>query len=525
MGANRGWPTRFFARMNPPVFLGAAAVVIGFVLFGTLYTSLAEQLFRNLHAWIVDHLGWFYVLTTTGLLVFVLYLIFSRYGRIKLGGPDAEPEFHYLSWFAMLFSAGMGTGLVFWGVAEPVKHFLNPPGGGGGDIDALTEAMRLSFFHWGFHPWAIYAVFGLGIAYFHFRFGLPLAPRSILYPLMGERFRGWMGHAVDILCTVGTLFGVATSLGLGAMQVNTGVSLYSDVPQDTGVQIAIIALITVVATISVVSGIHAGIRRLSQTNMVLAAVLLAFVFVAGPTLFVTQLFTDTLGGYLQSLVRTSLSMQLEPGATWQKDWTLFYWGWWISWSPFVGIFTARISYGRTVREYLTTVLLVPSVVTFIWLSVFGGTGLHLELFGGGGVAERVQEDVAYALHALFSQLPWASVMLVLATLLVIIFFITSSDSGSLVDDMVTSGGHPHPPRSQRVFWAVSEGAVAATLLLAGGLHALQAASLTSGLPMAVLLILMAFGIYRALRADADVKGPPKLSRLRPRERRRRARRR
>ena len=515
MDESRAWHHRVFSRMNPPVFLGAAALVIGFVLFGTLFTEAAHRLFDGLHRWIVAHFGWFYVLTTTGLLVFVLYLIFGRFGRIKLGGEETEPEFHYLSWFAMLFSAGMGIGLVFFGVAEPVKHYLNPPAGGAQDAAALSEAMRLTFFHWGFHPWAIYAVFGLGIAYFHFRFGLPLAPRSILYPLIGERFRGWMGHAVDILCTVGTLFGVATSLGLGAMQVNTGVSLYADIPQDTGVQITIIALITVVATLSVVSGIHRGIRRLSQTNLALAALLLGFVFLAGPSQFIMELFTDTLGEYLQSLVASSLWVQYEPGATWQEQWTLFYWGWWISWSPFVGIFTARISRGRTVREYVATVLLVPSGVTFLWLSVFGGTGLHLELYGAGGVAERVQEDVAYSLHALFHSLPFSAVTLLLATLLVIIFFITSSDSGSLVDDMVTSGGHPHPPKSQRVFWAVSEGAVAATLLLAGGLRALQAASLTSGLPMAVLLILMAFGIFRALRADVDTEGPPDLRELRP----------
>jgi len=408
------------------------------------------------------------VLIATGFLIFSLYLVFSRFGKIRLGGPDDRPEFSYFSWFVMLFSAGMGTGLVFWGVAEPITHYIDPPLAGARTPEAAREAMRFTFFHWGLHPWAIYIVIGLGIAYFHFRHKLPLAPRSLLYPLIGERMYGPIGHGVDILCTVGTLLGVATSLGLGAMQINTGIAEYFDVPFTTGVQVMIVATITGVATISVVSGIRAGIRRLSQLNLILAAILFAFVLLAGPTVYLLDTFVGTLGLYLQQLPKTSLWIDFTRESDWQANWTLFYWGWWISWAPFVGVFVARISRGRTVREFIVSVLIMPTCATFLWLSVFGGTGLHREIFGGGGLSSMVQNNVALSLHAMLRDLPLPELTLALATLVIVIFFITSSDSGSLVDDMVTSGGHPDPPRAQRVFWAVSEGMVAATLLIVGG---------------------------------------------------------
>ena len=473
--------TRIFAAMQPTVFLGSAALVVAFVVLGVGWPDVAQRTFAPIQSGIVAHFGWLYVFGATAMLVFVLWLLFSRYRDIRLGGEEAEPEFGYLAWFAMMFSAGMGAGLVYWGVAEPVLHWAQPPFPAGTGTDEVREAMRLTFFHWGLHPWAVYIVFGLSLAYFHFGHGLPLAPRSLLYPVIGRRIHGPIGHAVDILATVGTLFGVATSLGLGAMQINAGVSRLVAVPESTLVQIAIIALITSVGTISVVSGVHKGIRRLSQLNVGLATLLLLFVFIAGPTVYLLKVLVSATGDYLQHLVGMSLWLDLCADAHWQADWTLFYWSWWISWSPFVGVFVARISRGRTIGEFIVAVLFVPVLVTFLWLSVFGGSGLHLQLFGDGGVAATVQENTSAGLYRLLGELPFPTVTAVLATLMVVVFFVTSSDSGSLVDDMVTSGGHPNPPRAQRIFWVVSEGTVASTLLLSGGLQALRTASLTSGL--------------------------------------------
>ncbi len=503
---------RMVAAMEPTVFLGSAFTVVAFVLFGALYEEGAVRLFTAVQDFIVGRLGWFYILTATVLLLVVLWLMLGPLGRIRLGGPDARPEFGYAGWFAMLFSAGMGTGLVFWSVAEPVTHYLDPPALPG-VVSSPADAMRVTFFHWGLHPWAVYAVFGLAIAYYHFRHDLPLAPRSLLYPLLGERIHGGAGHAVDILATVGTLFGVATSLGFGAMQINAGLAQVGSVPQSVGVQVVIIALITLVATISVVIGLHGGIQRLSKLNMVLAAGLLLFVLAVGPTVYQLEVLTTSVGGYLQHLVGDSLWVDIDGGG-WQADWTLFYWSWWISWSPFVGVFVARISYGRTVREFAVSVLFVPTAATFLWLAVFGAAALDLAA-SDAAFAERIKSDPPMALHAMLAALPGGSVTGVVATLLVVVFFITSSDSGSLVDDMVTSGGHPNPPRAQRVFWAFSEGAVAGTLLLAGGLQALRTASLTSGLAMAALLLVASYGLLRSLYRDREARGVPEREELGP----------
>lgn len=504
---------RFLSRMNPPVFLGAAALVIGFVLFGILFTDLARQGFNSIQSFIVNTFGWFYILSVTGLLGIVLWLLFSRYGSIRLGGEDTQPEFGYLTWFSMMMSAGMGIGVVFFGVAEPMLHYLSPPVGEGGTDEAVREAMRYTFFHWGLHPWAVYSAIALPLAYFHFRHQLPLAPRSLLYPLLGKNINGVAGHAIDILCTVGTLFGVATSLGLGALQINTGLNQLADVPIGPASQVTLIAIITAIATISVVSGIHMGIRRLSEFNMSLAALILLFILVTGPTLYTIELFVSSLGYYLQRLVETSFWINPGTSGGWQADWTLFYWSWWLSWSPFVGIFVARISRGRTIREFILAAFLIPTLLGFFWFAVVGGTGLFMEQSGTGGVAEATQADPTLSLYAVLDDLPWFNITSVLATLLIVIFFITSSDSGSLVDDMVTSGGHPNPPRAQRVFWAVSEGAVAATLLLAGGLQALRTASLTTGLPLAIVLLIACYGLIKALRVDMATAGVPETKAL------------
>lgn len=499
-GLAQGWH-RFTRKMSPVVFIGSALSVIGFCVFGGLYTATASEAFSGLQQSISGTFSWYYALIVTVFVVFAFWLMVSPYGRLRLGPPDSRPEFRYPAWFAMLFSAGMGTGLVFWGVAEPLYHHANPLFAEGGTPEAAREAMRYTFFHWGLHPWAIYILFGASIAYFHFRHELPLAPRSILHPLIGRHIEGPIGHGVDILCTVGTLLGVSTSLGLGAMQINSGLSQYMDIPLETNVQVGIIAVITLVATLSVVSGIRAGIRRLSIINLALAFGLMMFVFLAGQTIYILETLVGSLGIYIQKLPEMSLWVEYTRNTDWQTTWTMFYWGWWISWSPFVGVFVARISRGRTLREFVLSVLLVPTLVTFVWLSVFGGSALHIELFGSGGLSEIVREDVSLSLHALLEALPLAGVTMMWATLVIVIFFITSSDSGSLVDDMVTSGGHPNPPRAQRVFWAVSEGSVAATLLIVGGLRAIQNASISLGFFMSFLLIAICLSLYRALRSE------------------------
>jgi len=499
--------------MNPPVFFGAAAVVVGFVAFGTLATETAGSTFEALQSGIVRHAGWFYVLVASFLLVFSLWVGLGRHGGVRLGGEGARPEFGTATWFAMLLSAGMGIGVVFFGAAEPLQHYASPPPGVPGPGSGAVEALRLTYHHWGLHAWGIYATFALGLAYFHFRHGLPLAPRSLLYPLVGDRIHGWIGHVVDVLCTAGTLFGVATSLGLGAAQINAGLHEIFGLPLGTRSQLLLIGAITALATISVVSGLHVGIRFLSQANLALGGALLVFVLVTGPTLYQLELFTSSLGAYLQALPAASLWVAPGGGdegdaSAWQARWTLFYWSWWISWSPFVGVFVARISKGRTLRQFVLVALCLPSLVSFLWFAGVGGAALHAVEQGAEGLLDRILADEALSFFVVLRELPLTAATHVAATVLVLIFFVTSSDSGSLVDDMVTSGGHPNPPKAQRVFWAVSEGAVAATLLLAGGLEALRTASLTTGLPLSVFLVATSVGLARALRADAAVEGVP-----------------
>jgi choline/glycine/proline betaine transport protein len=496
--------------MEPWVFVPAALLTILFVVFSGGFSELARVAFWALQSGIIEWFGWFYILTVTVLLGFIIWLCCSRYGKIRLGTPNSEPEFSYFTWFAMLMSAGMGIGIVFFGAAEPMQHFLQPPEGTGKTDQALREAMRFTFYHWGLHPWAIYSAFALPISYFHFRHGLPLAPRSLLYPLIGERIRGAPGHAVDILCTIGTLFGVATSLGLGAAQVNAGLSQIFGLGQTLGWQLVLIAIITLIATISVVTGLYRGIQFLSRMNISLAIVIFFFVLITGPTIYTIELFLDGFGYYLQKLPFTSLHINPGSEGAWQAHWTLFYWSWWISWSPFVGIFVARVSKGRSIREFIMTALLVPTLGSFLWFSVIGGTGIAKLREGAENLAETVMQNEALAFFQVLKTLPLQEILLVLATILVVVFFITSSDSGSLVDDMVTSGGHPNPPRLQRVFWALAEGSVAAVLLYAGGLKALRTASLTSGLPVAVFLLIASYGLLRALGVDYRTRGLPSM---------------
>jgi choline/glycine/proline betaine transport protein len=392
--------------------------------------------------------------------------------------------------------------LLFFGVAEPVTHFAQPPSGEALTVDAAKNAMLFTYFHWGFQAWATYLIVGLSLAYFAFRQGLPLTIRSSLYPLIGEKIYGPIGSAVDVFAVLGTMFGVATSLGIGVTQVNAGLNYLFGVAISPEVQVLLIAAITVMATLSVITGLNGGIRRLSELNMVLAIFLLLFVLLSGPTAALLGAFVQNVGNYLGNFVPLTFNVYAYEPNEWIGDWTLFYWGWWISWSPFVGMFIARISRGRTIREFILGVLFVPAGFTFLWLSIFGNSALFLELSETGGeITSAVLSDMPTALYVFLEHLPFAPVICLLATLLIVTFFVTSSDSGSLVIDIITSGGNENPPVWQRIFWAISEGVVASVLLLAGGLGALQNAAISSALPFSIVMIFTCVGLYRALQVE------------------------
>ena len=500
-------------------------MIILFVILGVTYTDQLLNAAGNTRDWIGANLGWFYVLATTLFLVTAVILMLSKFGKIRLGPDDSRPEFSTMAWFAMLFTTGMGIGLVFWGVAEPVTHLHEPrsaelaPGENAEpSAAAVSEALASSFFHWSFHPWAIYIALGMSLGYFAFRKGLPLRPASALYPLLGDRAFGWPGNLVDILAVFGTIFGLATSLGLGTLQINSGLTQVFGLRNDAWSQSIIIIVITAIALYSVLSGIDKGIRRLSVLNLWLAFILLGFIFLVGPKLWIISTMITGAGEYFANLIPWSMSFPhpaADPQAAgFTTEWSIFYWGWWISWAPFVGIFLARISYGRTIREFVLGALFAPVVVSVLWFGVFGGSGLYYELFGGGGFyGEEVDEaDAAYHLLEALPLAPFVAVAAaVLLIIVVAIFFITSSDSGSLVVDMLTNGGTTKPVRTQRAFWAISEGVVTLILLVLGGefaLEALQAASVVTGLPFAVILIFMLWGLFRALK-DERTPGSPR----------------
>lgn len=490
--------------VQPVVFWTSSLLIFAILAVSVVATDQVAGFFGAVQATIVKKLGWFYVLSMTGFLVFVLWLLQSRFGDIRLGADDEQPEFSRPTWFAMLFSAGMGIGLLFFSVAEPIMHYGSPPRGDGHSLEAARNAMGLTLFHWGLHPWAVYSIVGLCLAYFGFRRGLPLSIRSTLYPVLGDRIHGFWGDAVDILAVVSTLFGVATSLGLGAMQVNAGFHHVVGLPVSTTVQAAIIAGITLMATASVVSGLNAGIRRLSELNMGLAGLLLLFLFIVGPTAFLMNAFVSNIGAYLQRLPGNSFwtaSFEQPQRREWLGLWTVFYWAWWIAWAPFVGMFIARISRGRTVREFLVAVLLGPTVAGAVWLTVFGNTALYQEVYGAGGIAAVVSENMPTAVFVLLERYPLSGLTAAACTVCVVLFFVTSSDSASLVVDTIASGGNEHPPVGQRIYWALLEGAVATVLLIAGGLQALQTAAITTALPFCIIIIAMCFGLVRALARD------------------------
>ena len=515
--------------LHPGMALAAKGMVLAFVILSVAFLDGAGALYSDVRAWIEATLDWYYVLTVCAAMFVSLFLMCSRYGGIRLGDDDARPEFSNFSWLAMLFSAGLGIGLLFFSIAEPLYYFDNSEPGGypnnphadrAGDllfgIRRAEHAVRVTYFHWGIHAWSVYVIVGLCLAWFGFRKKLPLTLRSALYPVIGDRIHGPAGHLVDLLAVFGTVFGVATSLGLGVKQMGAGLDTLFGLDPGVVTQIALIAAISTVATLSAVSGIGRGIRIISEWNIYLTVVLLGFFLFFGPTQWLLGFLVTTAGDYLWTVVPMGFwTAGEEDTALWQSNWTVFYWGWWISWAPFVGMFIARISRGRTLREFVAGAMFVPTGLGIVWISLLGGNALHLELHadagpGAAGLMDLVRagnlEAALYGTIASMSGLSWLTWMIsALATFLLATWFITSSDSGTLVITTMLSMGDDHPPHRFRVVWGFGQGLVAAVLLLAGGLQALQTASIAAALPVSVVLLFMLYGLLRSLADDPSAR--------------------
>lgn len=489
-------------KLNLRVFAPASIIIFSLVLFAFVAPKTAESFFMHMQQSIVMNASWVYVLAVAVILLVVVYLMFSSLGDIRLGPDHSSPDYSMGSWISMLFAAGMGIGLMFFGVSEPLMHYLAPPSADPRSLEAAREAMKITFFHWGFHAWGIYALVALILAYFSFRHKLPLTLRSAFYPIIGDKIYGPAGHAIDVFAVVGTIFGVATSLGLGAAQVNSGLSHLFDIEVNNINQVMLMIGITSLAVVSVATGLDKGIKILSETNMVLAIILLLLIFILGPTVFLLQAYLQNLGAYLSDLVSLTLNLYAYEQTEWFGGWTIFYWGWWLAWAPFVGLFIARISRGRTIREFLFGVLLVPTLFTLFWMTVFGNSAIDGVMnHGVERLADLVTEDVSQALFVFLEQYPLTNILRMIAVLMLVVFFVTSCDSGAMVVDMLCSNGRNDTPLWQRVYWAVSVGVVAAVLLLAGGLNALQTMTIASALPFAIVLLFAIVGFFRAMAIE------------------------
>ena len=486
-----------------PVFVISSIVILVFIVGALVFQEGATKLFGDIRTWLTTNLDWLFMITANLVFLFCLVVAFSPLGKVRLGGEDAKPEYSNLTWLAMLFASGVGIGLLFFGVSEPMYYLANPPLGiDAGTAEAATVGISATVFHWGLHGWAIYGVVGLALGYFAFNRGFPLTIRSVFYPLLGDRVWGWPGHVIDTFAIFAGLFGLATSLGLGVQQVTTGMNYLFDVPATNTTMVVLIVIITAIALTSVMTGINVGIKRLSQFNIILAFLLLVAVIILGPTLYIFRTMFDGLVSYGAKIVPLSNWIGREDTGFFH-GWTTFYWAWWIAWAPFVGTFIARISKGRTVRQFVIFVLLIPTLLCLIWFGAFGGTALQQHLVEDyTGVTENVSAwKLEIALFKMFDELPWTRLLSSVAMLLTIIFFVTSSDSGSLIIDTIAAGGKLDAPKPQRVFWCTIEGLVAIALLLGGGLKSLQAASLASGFPFAIVLLGMAVCVWIGLRQE------------------------
>ncbi|HIF5942254.1 TPA: BCCT family transporter [Vibrio parahaemolyticus] len=494
------------------VFAISGMAIVLFVVATLTFRQQVEPFFAGLRAWLVSNLDWFFLASGNVFVIVCLVLIVTPLGRVRIGGTEATPDYSYAGWLAMLFAAGMGIGLVFFGVSEPMSHFSSalggvniengvrtdwaPLGGAVGDTDAASAlGMAATIYHWALHPWSIYALLALGLAIFSFNKGLPLTMRSIFYPLFGERVWGWVGHVIDILAVVATVFGLATSLGYGASQAATGLNFLFGVPMTDTTQIVLIVVITALALISVVAGLDSGVKRLSEINMILAAMLLFFVIIVGPTMAILTGFFDNIASYITNIPALSMPFERED-VNYSQGWTAFYWAWWISWSPFVGMFIARVSRGRSVREFIICVILIPSTVCVLWMTAFGGTAISQ--YVNDGYEAVFNAELPLKLFAMLDVMPFAEITSVVGIILVVVFFITSSDSGSLVIDTIAAGGKVDAPTPQRVFWCTFEGLVAIALMLGGGLAAAQAMAVTTGLPFTIVLLVATVSLIKGL---------------------------
>lgn len=491
---------------NPYVFFGSLFVLLVMVVYVSIFRVQAQEQMDVAKAWINTNFGWFYVLTVAIILITSVFLFFSRYGDIKLGPDHSKPNYSTMSWLSMLFAAGMGIGLMFWGVSEPIVHFLSPPDAKPETIEAARESMKLVFFHWGLSAWAIYAVVAVILGYFAFRHGLPLTLRSALYPLIGNRIYGVCGHLVDIFAVLGTIIGVSTTLGMGVQQINSGLNHLYGLPMGVGIQAILIIVTMILVSCSVFSGLDKGVKRLSELNMVFAILLLIFVLVCGPTLFILQTFMQNMGGYLSEIVSRTFNLYAYESTDWVGNWTIFYWAWWLAWSPFVGSFIARISRGRTIREFIAGAMLVPAAFTLIWMTVFGDTALHFVLYDNyQALADTVSNNYSMGLYTFLEHFPLSSFICFIAVLMVFLFFVTSADSASMVIDMFASNGKTDTPVWQSLFWVVVITVVTIALMYSNGLQALQTASILSALPFAVALLVAMWGLVKALFLDATKK--------------------
>lgn len=484
------------------VFIISAVITVIFIIWGTFLPEGMDKATSAVQGFIVDHFGWFYLISATFFVIVALFLIFSRYGKIKLGKEDDQPEYSRISWFAMLFSAGMGVGLVFWGVAEPISHFYTPAQAEPETMRAAAESLSYTFLHWGLHPWAIYSIVALSLAYFTFRKGAPQLVSETLRPVIGKRADGGLGTTVNILAVIATIFGVATSLGLGAAQISGGLSSMVNITNSFSTQLTIIIVVTLCFMLSAVTGINRGIKYLSNINVVLAILLMLFILFMGPTSFILDALTSSVGMYIQNFADMSLNSLPFQQSGWSKGWTIFYWAWWIAWSPFVGTFIARISKGRTIREFIAGVMLVPTIFGIVWFSVFGGTALHMEIFQNMNIQNILTEQgQELALFTVIGQFPLSTFVSIIAIALIAIFFITSADSATFVLGMLTSNGNLNPTNSTKVIWGIIQSATAAVLLWFGGLAALQTASIIAALPFVFVMICMFVSLMKSLKED------------------------
>jgi len=506
----------WFANVNPNVFLSTVAIIFIFLVVVVLAPNSFELITKNLNQWVTDSFSWFYVLSVAIFLILLIYIALSDMGKIKLGPDHSQPNYSNASWFALLFTAGMGIGLMFFGVAEPVMHYVSPPEGAGETIQAAQQSMRVTFFHWGFHAWAIYTVVGLALAYFAYRHNLPLKIRSALYPIIGQKIYGPIGDAVDTFATIGTVFGVATTLGFGVTQINSGLNYLFGIQQAASTQVILIIVVSTMASMSVFLGLDKGIKRLSELNLILVLTLLLFVFFASSSIYLLQTTIQNAGQYVSNLFAMTFNLYAYQPNGWIGGWTIMYWAWWISWSPFVGMFIARVSKGRSIREFIVGVLLIPTGFTLIWMGFMGNAALYSILHEANhSLVVAVQRDSSVALFAFLQSLPFSSVMSLLATCLVMLFFVTSADSGALVTDYLTAKSE-NSPIWQRLFWTVLMAVLAIVLLLVGGLGALQSATMMSALPVTFIMLLICWGLVKALRLDVIKMNALQEARITPR---------